>query len=287
MSAVVCGKRSLFEESYPPVPNKRLRCGGGSSPVRFPLWRAGSPAGLPEGGSPQYILSGDPADQLSQLKALFPDMDDQLIEKVLEANGHDLYSTIKSLNELRLSSDGGGSTLQFPNAGTATSHSVKIAQEDAAIQPVSVEPSSAEFFIEAGAVPFDRSKWVEVFVQEMQSATSLDDAKVRATRALEAFEKVASGSFLGETQKENAVLKEQLQNVIRENHILKRAVAIQHERQVEHENCPQEIQLLKQSIAQYQEQVRTLEVNNYALNLHLRKAQEGTSMPGRFHPDVF
>lgn len=78
MSAVVCGKRSLFEESYPPVP-KRLRCGGSSSPVRFPLWRGGSPTGPSEGGSPHYILHGDPTDQLSQLKALFPDMDDQVL----------------------------------------------------------------------------------------------------------------------------------------------------------------------------------------------------------------
>jgi DNA-binding protein H-NS len=56
------------------------------------------------------------------------------------------------------------------------------------------------------------------------------------------------------------VLKEQLQTVIRDNHILKRAVSIQHERQSEHENCTQEISQLKQLISQYQEQVRTLEV---------------------------
>lgn len=31
----------------------------------------------------------------------------------------------------------------------------------------------------------------------------------------------------------------------------------------------------------------TLQVNNYALSLHLKKAQEQDSMPGRFHRDVF
>lgn len=56
------------------------------------------------------------------------------------------------------------------------------------------------------------------------------------------------------------MLKEQLQTVVRDNHILKRAVSIQHERQSEHENCTQEISQLKQLISQYQEQVRTLEV---------------------------
>lgn len=75
MSAVVCGKRSLFEEIHPPIP-KRLRCGGGSSPVRFPSLRTGSPLASCEAGSPQNI--SDPADQLSQLRSLFPDMDGQV-----------------------------------------------------------------------------------------------------------------------------------------------------------------------------------------------------------------
>ena len=64
----------------------------------------------------------------------------------------------------------------------------------------------------------------------------------------------------------HAVLKEQLQTVVRDNHILKRAVSIQHERQAEHENCSQEINQLKQLISQYQEQVRTLEVMSIGLN---------------------
>ena len=59
---------------------------------------------------------------------------------------------------------------------------------------------------------------------------------------------------------ENTLLKEQLQCLLRDNHILKRAVAIQHERQVEHDNSSQELQQLKQLMAQYQEQIRNLEV---------------------------
>ena len=57
------------------------------------------------------------------------------------------------------------------------------------------------------------------------------------------------------------MLKEQLQAFVRDNLILKRAVAIQHERQAEHENRSQEINRLKELISQYQEQVRTLEVS--------------------------
>lgn len=59
---------------------------------------------------------------------------------------------------------------------------------------------------------------------------------------------------------ENIILKEQIEVHIRENSILKRAVAIQHERQKEYDDRNQEVQHLKQLVAQYQEQLRTLEV---------------------------
>jgi hypothetical protein len=56
------------------------------------------------------------------------------------------------------------------------------------------------------------------------------------------------------------MLKEQLTVILGENAILKRAVAIQHERQKEFDARSQEVQSLKQLVLQYQEQVRTLEV---------------------------
>lgn len=31
----------------------------------------------------------------------------------------------------------------------------------------------------------------------------------------------------------------------------------------------------------------SLQVNNYALKMHLRQAQQSNSIPGRFHPDIF
>lgn len=86
---------------------------------------------------------------------------------------------------------------------------------------------------------------------------------------------------------ENMMLKEQMEALIQENIILKRAVSIQHERQKEYEDRNQELQQLKQLVSQYQEQVRTLEVNNYALTMHLKQAQQSNSIPGRYHPDVF
>lgn len=56
------------------------------------------------------------------------------------------------------------------------------------------------------------------------------------------------------------MLKEQIEVLMRENTILKRAVAIQHERQKEYENVNGELHHFKQLVSQYQEQLRTLEV---------------------------
>lgn len=83
------------------------------------------------------------------------------------------------------------------------------------------------------------------------------------------------------------MLKEQVEALIQENIILKRALCIQHERQKEYENKNQELKDLKQLVSQYQEQLRTLEVNNYALTMHLKQAEQSSSIPGHFHPDVF
>jgi uncharacterized protein YlxW (UPF0749 family) len=55
-------------------------------------------------------------------------------------------------------------------------------------------------------------------------------------------------------------MKEQIEGLMRENAILKRAVAIQHERQKEYDDKSRELQHLKELVSQYQEQLRTLEV---------------------------
>lgn len=66
--------------------------------------------------------------------------------------------------------------------------------------------------------------------------------------------------FVVVKQNENSSLKEQLQCLLRENQILKKAVAVQHERNTENEEKIKEVQHLKHVIGQYQEQVRALEV---------------------------
>ncbi|PWA37868.1 UBA-like protein [Artemisia annua] len=240
MSAIVCGKRSFFEDldtaysnsASPPV-SKKLRCFS-TSPVRF---------------SPN-----SPSSVFDKLRALFPNMDRKLLENVLENSGNDLDSAIKSLNELCLGyADGASGSAAQSN--TVIDKGTTTATDD----NVTLENSSAN-----GSVPKSGAEWVEVFVTEMTSATSIDDARLRAMRVLETLEKSITERALGEAaesvHKEKLIFKEQIEALLRENTILKRAVAIQHERQKEYDERNQEVQQLKQMISQYQERCRTLEV---------------------------
>ncbi|KAK1291530.1 hypothetical protein QJS10_CPB17g02387 [Acorus calamus] len=216
-------------------------------------------------------------------------MDPQILERALEACGCDLDSAIKSLNELRLGSAeanlasgvsgsdiGNGADGQLPSQNILTN---------------GVNGTAAENSSGVENLPTDGSEWVELFVREMMNASDIDDARARASRALEALEKsilaCASTDAAQNLHKENMVLKEQVELLLRENNILKRAVTIQHERQKDYDERNQEVQHLKQLVTQYQEQLRTLEVNNYTLSMHLKQAQQSSSIPGRFHPDVF
>ncbi|KAB5551908.1 hypothetical protein DKX38_009219 [Salix brachista] len=294
MSAIVCGKRSFFEEltvSSPPV-SKRIRCSS-SSPVRFSPPRSNTLASNPASFNFFSSSASSSSTFIEQLAAIFPDMDNQLLEKALEECGDDLDSAIRSLNELRLAS--------VENFSSAVVKSDVIDKANVPPQgtrrklfglaPVDSEAHPTEDPSASAHLSMDGMEWVELFVREMTSASNIDDARARASRALEALEKSICTRAGAETAKsfnqENMMLKEQMQALIQENTILKRAVSIQHERQKEFEESSQELQQLKQLVSQYQDQLRTLEVNNYALTLHLKQAQQSSSMPGRFHPDVF
>ncbi|XP_058195859.1 uncharacterized protein LOC131312120 isoform X2 [Rhododendron vialii] len=275
MSAIVCGsKRSFFEELLPSPPSsspqsasssppvsKRLRCSSSSSPVRF---------------SP---FSNAPPSPVDQLRALFPLMDSQVLERVFDECGYDINAAIKSLHELSLGYVGGNS-VSAEESNTKVEKG--IIDEDTA--------PSADHSAQ-NSVHMDGAEWVELFVREMTSAASIDDARSRAARVLESLEQSISAQAGAEAaqshHKVNVMLKEQIEVLLRENTILKRAVAIQHERQKEYDDRNQEVHILKQMVSQYQEQLRTLEVNNYALTMHLQQAQQSNSFPGRFNPDVF
>lgn len=79
-----------------------------------------------------------------------------------------------------------------------------------------------------------------------------------------------------------------LEEVVRENGILKRAVQIQNAKLQElGSNKDQEIASLKAMLGQYQERLRHLELSNYSLALHLQRATDSQSQPTNRPPDVF
>lgn len=56
-------------------------------------------------------------------------------------------------------------------------------------------------------------------------------------------------------------MQQQVEDLMKDNTVLKRAVAIQHERHKAFEDANQQLELLKQVIPQYQEKIRNLEVS--------------------------
>jgi len=211
----------------------------------------------------------------------------EFIEKALEEYGNNFDLATKYLLNLPTQAEcDGGPGYQHPN-GMTTEDQVPtegILVDNEVATPVDSVPWAEN-------LPSSSTQWSEILVNEMLSACNTDDAKARASRVLEVFERAMTSRIGAEAHqsfhKENSVCKEQFEAVIRENTILKKAFAIQHERQKEQDARSQELQQLKQLVVQYQEQVRSLEVNNYALSMHLRQAQQGSSIPGHFHRDIF
>ncbi|CAK7356942.1 unnamed protein product [Dovyalis caffra] len=229
-AAVVCGrKRSSYHLSdennfaYSSSSSKKLRCSTSAS---------ASPSGF------------------HHLKSLFPHTPPQLLEKTLEECGNDLDYAIKSLHEHEHCLE----PVEYYSGSDQDVEQVTLTDGDAAAFGSAPPPSN---------LPADGAEWVDLLVREMMSATSVDDARARASRVLEVLEKSISAHAAEESaescQKENMVVKEKIQVLIRENTILKKAVAIQHERQKEFDDKNRELQQLKQLVSQYQEQLRTLE----------------------------
>ncbi|XP_027090465.1 uncharacterized protein [Coffea arabica] len=162
--------------------------------------------------SPQQQRPTSPT-LLDRLIIAFPDMDRELLEKAVEECGSsDLDSTIKKLHELRL---GCQATM------------------------------SRDVCTASNILPVDGAGWVELLVQEMMKATSIEDARSRATKVLESLEKSISARVRADAaevfDKEQISMKEKIQGIVKENGILKRAVAIQHERQKDYDGRNQEV----------------------------------------------
>ncbi|KAM0844204.1 hypothetical protein ACQ4PT_057220 [Festuca glaucescens] len=294
MSAVVyCGKRSssiFADELLPPLPflAPPQRPGAQALPLlpapAPPPGRAPAPAPgcLPRHGSPGPV-------NLAVMYSFWRKREVLLLERALEASGDDLDSAIKSLKELNLESTQAvlSATASENGQPTAVQPSVEGIVTNGGLDTATEHQPAADSHQATNSGP----EWVELFVREMSNASDMDDARARASRALEALTKsIVDGAGAAAAQslhQENMLLKEQMTAVLSQNAVLKRAVAIQHERQKEYDERSNEVQGLKQLVLQYQEQLRTLEINNYALQMHLKQAQQSNSMPGRYNPDVF
>ncbi|GAQ82622.1 hypothetical protein KFL_001180010 [Klebsormidium nitens] len=292
MSAVVCGKRSFFEDSpadwSPPKASKRVRYGG-SPAHRFPP----SPplTSGPEGGGTGAGPGGSVHDAVDQLRRHFPKMDTQVLVKVLQTCENNVDAAIQCLTQLRLSSQAEAAAPAPGPAEKGATHSTDVrgTTQESAARPAS-PPAAEAPACPSGVSPRAGAEWVELVVAEMAAAASMDDARARGAKVLGEFEALVrqrAESGAEAACRENAALKEHVAALSKDNHILKRAVQMLNARQQEAEERGKELAAARQALQQYQEQLRTLEVSNYALSLHLRKAQEQNSMPGRFHPDVF
>ncbi|KAK7402341.1 hypothetical protein VNO78_14537 [Psophocarpus tetragonolobus] len=270
MSAAVCGsKRSFFEELPPSPPvSKRLRCSS-SSPIRLSL-----------------------PSLLDHLRPLFPHMDDQLLERALQECGNDLDAAIKSLHGLSLgSADDNSQTAPHPDPNVLDAGAGAGAGAGSGSLEETTDASASGDLPASDNLPSNGAEWIDLFVREMTCATSVDDARARAATFLEVLEKSitahASSGATSALQRENLMLKEQIEALTKEKNCFKSAFRIQLEKLSDYENKNQELQQLKQLVSQYQEQIRTLEVNNYALRMHLNQAQQYNPFPGRFPPDAF
>ncbi|CAM0147984.1 unnamed protein product [Urochloa decumbens] len=213
-----------------------------------------------------------PCSLLPWLLAGVPAMRPKFIEKALEEGGNNFDLATKYLLNLHAQSAECDAAHGYQSPDGMTTED-QVPTEDSVPWPENLPSSSTQ--------------WSEVLMNEMSCASNTDDAKARASKVLEFFQSRICAEALQNFQKENSIYKEQFEAVIRENAILKKAFAIQHERQKEQDERSQELQQLKQLVVQYQEKVRSLEVNNYALSMHLRQAQQGSSIPGHFNRDIF
>ncbi|GLC37604.1 hypothetical protein PLESTB_001668800 [Pleodorina starrii] len=156
----------------------------------------------------------------------------------------------------------------------------------------------------ASGGPMTAEQWVDLLVAEMSAASDMGDARQRAVGFLGQFEAfvarfVKQQQQAGEAGAADAAaaggsggasaagLAARAAKLAEENAVLKKAVQIQHRQLQERAAQEAEVGQLKALLAQYQEQVRTLQVSNYSLTLHLQKATNSGVLGEPRNPDVF
>ncbi|KAJ6796190.1 Uncharacterized protein M6B38_222370 [Iris pallida] len=262
MPAGICGKRVGSEDVFGSPPSaKRSRC----SPF-------GSPTGFPESGP-------ESDSRISALLRMFPSLDRQVVESALDSNDQKIDDAVQALRTLCRGNDCRTHETLSVNAA--------VTSNEGGISTQLFKENAEEFQNGCPEELRSVSSWVDLLVREIMSAAGWDDVRDRTIKFLEAFERSVLAHTTTSKEQEIASLKEQLQCFLKDNHILKRGVAIQHERDMEREEKLKEIPHLKQIISQCQEQLRKLEMDNYALKFHLQRSQQSSSFPAHFNPDIF
>lgn len=163
-----------------------------------------------------------------------------------------------------------------------------LASAEAAARLASAASANGRTSVSAAQAPTTLTReWIEALVSEMTGASDVADAHVRAERVLTAFEAtvtqntIARGGAGGGTGLAGETL-------VKENLILKRAVAIQNQRLEEQEGVKHQVAELQRVVLSYQERLQNVERQNYSLGVHLKQAM-GVESPGMFNrnPDVF
>lgn len=287
------GNKRLFEDSHvaedqhSDAAAQQQQHAGGAKRARHLV--AGSPAG--RCGRPgSHYHAGVPASTVAAVKALFPGMDAKTVENVLAECGQDIDAAIQRLTQLKLGAEQQASANGSAAAANGSQQQQQAQQKQ---QQDASTPAAAGAAAADTAVPQTADQWVDALVQEMAAAKDFTDARGRAGKLLQAFEQFVTARNKDQAGGDGASASAsaggaRLEEAVRENAILKRAVQIQNAKLQEvGAGKDQEVASLKQLLAQYQERMRHLELSNYSLALHLQKATDGQYQPANRPPDVF
>lgn len=275
------GSKRRFESDSPK--SSPSACGGGKRLRQL----SGSPS-LGSDSSQAYAVRPG---LVGTLQSLFPGMDEKTVAGVLDECGNDIDAAIRRLGQLKLSSrasEAGSDSAQdqaVRKAVAATAPEALLQQPPAAEPAASAKPASQP------GQPQTQEEWVDALIQHMSAAKDMDSARQRGRDFLTAFERAItehSRPSQHELTAEPAALKVQVQELLRDNGILKRAVQIQAARMQDSSAKDLELVRLRQQLTAFQERVHSLEMSNYSLSMHLRQAVDaGGTSRGTRPPDVF
>ncbi|KAC6256912.1 hypothetical protein FH972_027244 [Carpinus fangiana] len=198
----------------------------------------------------------------------------------IKRNFEDLSPSPLACKRVRYSCSTSPINNQIPhnNSSTAIKNPHELSSESAEEKPAEIDLSA----------PTNGVEWTHSLIKKLMAAKSVEDAMVCTTGVLGDFERSIGARIEAHLNQEIMSLKEQAERLTEENTMLKRAVVIQHERQKEYENKDGELQHVKDVVVpQLREKLRTMEVNNYALSMHLKQALQKSPFPGNFHSYAF